>query len=397
MIATTAQATPLPAPAPPPAAAPPVSEDPDVAIAFALGWQVAELYRDPHHERPDARPLPEHLPGIGSLTESQRTDLGIRQIEAGLHRLVARIDAAGLGIPAVAPVRDAFGGAPDPATGKPVDLRGCVLSLHRETLETLSAADFRLGKAYGLGRAVADTGDVSDATSLASRFDHWRIRQLDTWLADLDTALPAHASSSVRKSLARWAEWAADPHLGGDPFDWQRDLQSFRRVLARQTELWRALLSGEKAGVDMLKADDYLAAAHEMLSDAAELAWGVVKRLWFVLALIAALIVAAIVLLATSESTSSHIAAIGALAAALGVTWQGVGGAVWRAAARLEAPLWGAALNVAIFEAITQLPGQSAGSLLSQQAAPVAGPRWVADPVESSASQTAGVEENGPH
>jgi hypothetical protein len=369
VIATTAPAAPLPAPAPPPAAAPPASEDPDVAIAFALGWQVAELYRDPHHERPDARPLPEHLPGIGSLTESQRTDLGIRQIEAGLHRLGARIDAAGLGIPAVAPVRDAFGGAPDPATGKPVDLRGCVLSLHRETLETLSAADFRLGKAYGLGRAVADTGDVSDATSLASRFDHWRIRQLDTWLADLDTALPAHASSSVRKSLARWTEWASDPHLGGGPFDWQRDLQSFRHILARQTELWRALLSGEKAGVDMLKADDYLAAAHEMLSGAAELAWGVVKRLWFVVAVIAALVAAAVVLLATTDTASGNIAAVATLAAALGVTWQGVGKAIGRAASRLERPLWGAAVNIAVAQAITRLPEPSSSATAARNGA----------------------------
>jgi hypothetical protein len=257
--------------------------------------------------------------------------------------------------------------------------------------------DFRLGKAYGLGRAMADTALVTDGASLADRFDAGRIRQLDTWLADLDSALPAHASSSVRMSLDRWQQWSTHPAVGQRPLDWHRDEDIFRRALYRQTQRWRALLSGEKRGVDMLKTKDYLAATRQMLSRAAELAWGVVKRLWFVLALIAALIVAAIVLLATSESTSSHIAAIGALAAALGVTWQGVGGAVWRAAARLEAPLWGAALNIAIFEAITQLPGQSAGSLLSQQAAPVAGPQRVADPVESSASQTAGVEENGPH
>jgi hypothetical protein len=347
--------TPTPTPPPPPAA-PPTSEDPDVAIAFALGWQVAELYRDPHHERPDTRPLPEFLPGTGSLTESQRTDLGIRQIEAGLHRLSARIDVAGLSAPQVAPLRDAFAGAADPATGKPVDLRTCVLALHRETLETLSAADFRLGKAYGLGHAIAETRDVPDARSLASRFDHWRIRQLDTWLADLDTALPAHASGSVRRSLARWAEWAADPRLDGDPLDWQRDLRPLRQALDRQTQLWRALLSGEKAGVDMLKAKDYLAAIHEMLSRAAELAWGVVKQLWFLLALIAALIVAAVVLLATTDTASGNIAAIATLAGALGLTWQGVGQAIWRAASRVERPLWGAALNIAIYEAITQLP-----------------------------------------
>jgi hypothetical protein len=363
VIAPTAPPSP-PAPvsapvAPPPA--PPTSEDPGVAIAFALGWQVAELYRDPHHERPDARPLPDLLPGIGGLTESQRTDLGIRQIEAGLHRLAARIGAAGLRLPLVAPLRDAFAGAPDPATGKPAELRACLLSLHRETLETLSAADFRLGKAYGLGRAMAETYDVTDAESLASRFDHWRIRQLDAWLADLDTALPAHASGSVRRSLARWEEWAADPKLDGAPLDWQRDLMAFRQALHRQTELWRALLSGEKAGVDMLKARDYLAAVHEMLSRAAELAWGVAKHLWFVLALIAALIVAAVVLLATSDSASGHIAAIAALAGALGVTWQGLGQAIWRAASRVERPLWGAALNIAISEAITRLPRGAKG------------------------------------
>ncbi len=356
MITPTAPAT------PPAAAAPPASEDPDVAIAFALGWQVAGLYRDPHHERPDTRPLPEYLPGIGSLTQSQRTHLGIRQIEAGLHRLSARIDVAGLGAPAVAPVREAFSGAADPATGEPLDLRRCVLSLHRETLETLSAADFRLGKAYGLGRAMAETCEVGDATSLASRFDHWRIRQLDIWLADLDTALPAHASSSVRKSLARWAEWAADPHLDGDPFDWQRDLEPFRQFLYRQTELWRGLLSGEKAGVDMLKATDYLAAVHEMLSRAAELAWGVVKHLWFVVAMIATLIAAAIVLLATTDTASGNIAAVAALAGAVGIGWQGVGQAIWRAASRVERPLWGAAVNIAISQAITRLPKPSSRS-----------------------------------
>src|SRR4051812_25261119 len=66
-------------------------------------------------------------------------------------------------------------------------------------------------------------------------------------------------------------------------------------------------------------------------------------------------------LLAHSDTTTSNIAAIAAFAASLGVTWKGVGGALAKAAAKLEEPLWGAALNIAIAEAITQLPGVAGG------------------------------------
>ena len=334
-----------------------------MAIAFALGWQVAELYRDPHRLRPDTRPPPDDLPGVGALNESQKTDLGLKQMEAGIHRLLPRISLAGLAPPDIAAIRLAF--ANDGEAPERDDLRASLVSMHTAILETLSAADFRLGKAYGLGRAMADTVDVADvvdADSLAGRFERWRIHQLDIWLADLDTALPDHSSSAVRMSLARWSEWAAGSSLDGHAINWQRDRTTVCQALYRQAQRWRALLSGEKAGVDMLKTKDYLAATREMFSRAGELSWGVVKHLWFVLLIAAALIAGAVVLLASSDSASSDIAAIGALVAAIGVTWQGVGTAVLRAAQRLERPLWGAALNVAIFEAITQLPESGHGA-----------------------------------
>jgi hypothetical protein len=375
MMSFTPPAPAPPAPPPVPATAPvalPETEDPGTAVAFALGWQVAELYSDPHHNRPEARPAPDDLPGIGRLTEAQRTDLGLRQIDAGLHRLLPRIELAGLTPPDTGALRAAF----EDSGGE--DLRKVVLALHTDTLKTLTAADFRLGKAYGLGRAMRDTVSASDDESLARRFDVGRIRQLDTWLADLDSALPAHASSSVRMSLGRWQEWAARPAVGERPLDWQRDAEVVRRALYRQAQRWRALLSGEKAGVDMLTMKDYLAATQELLSRAGRLVWGVLKHLWFVVLIIAALITAAVVLLATSHTTSGNIAAIAAFAAALGVTWQGVGGAVLRAASRLEAPLWGAALNVAIFEAITRLPGAGPGPVPGSEVTESTDPRRAA-------------------
>src|SRR5437016_383802 len=94
-----------PAPA---TSAPEGSEDPAVAVSFAPGWQMADLYRDPHHKRPDPSPPPDDLPGISGLTESRRTDLGIRQIEAGLHRLSDRTSAAGLLAPSTKSLRQAF-------------------------------------------------------------------------------------------------------------------------------------------------------------------------------------------------------------------------------------------------------------------------------------------------
>jgi hypothetical protein len=266
--------------------------------------------------------------------------------------------------------------------------------MHTATLETLSAADFRLGKAYGLGRAMADTAAADNADALAERFDRWRIRQLDIWLADLDTALPDHSSSAVRMSLARWRDWATKPSLGGQPINWQRDGAAVHQALYRQAQRWRALLSGEKAGVDMLKTKDYLAATREMLSRAGELCWGVVKHLWFVLVIVAALIAGAVILLVTSDSASGNIAAIAALAAAVGVSWQGLGTAVWRAAQRLERPLWGAALNIAIFEAITQLP-ESGNAASASRASVTSPPGAVTDPSSSSIDATSQGRESG--
>lgn len=169
-------------------------------------------------------------------------------------------------------------------------------------------------------------------------------------------------------SLARWRDWTDKPSLGGRAVDWQHDRPIVHQALYRQAQRWRALLSGEKAGVDMLKTADYLAATREMLSRAGQLFWGVAKHLWFVLLIVAGLIALAVVLFVTSDSASSNIAAIAAIAAALGLGWQGVGTAVWRAAQRLERPLWGAALNVAIFEAITKLPGEEEAPAPRQEA-----------------------------
>ena len=167
--ATTQTAAPAPAPTSTAPQIPVVREDPGVAIAFAVGWQMAALYRDADRRQPDSHPIPSELPGLGSFTDSQRTEFGLRQIQSGLHRLSDRISAAGLTLPQTGPFRDAFEGRPDPATGRLTELRGRLLELHVEILETFTAVDFRLGKAYGLGRGLADTAEVADRRERAVR------------------------------------------------------------------------------------------------------------------------------------------------------------------------------------------------------------------------------------
>ena len=162
-------------------------------------------------------------------------------------------------------------------------------------------------------------------------------------------------------SLKGSGDWVRQPKLDSDPLDWARDRDEVRGSLHRQAQRWRALLSGEKAGRDMLKSKDYLRAIRVLMGRAGRLMFGLLVHLWFLVLLALGLIAAAIYLLAHSDTTTSNIAAIAAFAAGLGVTWKGIGGALTKAAAKLEEPLWGAALNIAIAEAITQLPGVAGG------------------------------------
>ena len=82
---------------------------------------------------------------------------------------------------------------------------------------TLTAADFRLGKAYGLGRALAETTLVTDAKNpqtFERVFARYRLANLLSWLADLKSVFPPHAAEAVRGSLQAWAAWREAPTLG---------------------------------------------------------------------------------------------------------------------------------------------------------------------------------------
>src|SRR5215470_4954095 len=94
-------------PGQPPAAGP----DPNVSIAFALGWQMADLYRWPAVQAPVERRPGARLPGAGNLVDGDFARMGIDQLAAGLHRLSDQLAAAGERAPSLSRLRVLFAGA----------------------------------------------------------------------------------------------------------------------------------------------------------------------------------------------------------------------------------------------------------------------------------------------
>ena len=346
-----------------------------VVAAFVLGWHVAELF---HANVPGARqrrPAGEdRLTGIGELDPLSRARLLLAQVRVDLAAAwrFGRSDQEPPDTGAVQALLEA-------EVRQPGQLRAAVAELHRQLLMALTAADFRLGKAYGLGRALAQTALLPDAKhpeTFRRTFARFRLDNLQGWLADLRSAFPPHAAEAVSGSLQAWAAWSDAPTLrpaAGDPgqaparrprvpparpVDWSAapDRESVTRALHRQGQLWRALLSGERDGLDLLSTDDYLWAADQFLGNLRRLTVRFLRRFWITTSAVAAILVAALVVLVVARAASAVAAAVLAAAGAIGLTWKGAASGLGRVLAQAQRPLWDSELDVAVANAVTWLP-----------------------------------------
>ena len=311
--------------------------DPLVSVAFALGWQMSEVYR------PDRRAIPTppvselDLPGISRLTEVELQRMGLDQVQAGITKLARRITHAGLELPNA----ERFGNSLD-ADSDPATRQQTIRAFHVRLLSTLTAADFRLGKAYGLGRALADT--TRDPPDYVTELGRARMATLTGWVRALSSALPDHAAHPVADSMDAWSRYVSS--TGRYDQDTQAKLQP-------QGELWRSLLSGEKEPAAMLETDDYLHAGEGLLQRSAALAGAFLRHYWWLVALVVILFVGGIVVIAVSGSTTAVVAGAGGILASLGISWKGIGGSLGSAGAKLEEPLWEAQIDRAVYERIT--------------------------------------------
>ncbi len=327
-------------------AAPEPAGDPEVMVAFTLGWQMSELYNPAKHPARDAVPETD-LPGLSELGAKEHAELGLDQLAVGLRKLEHTIDSSGLPQPSPTDAKDALRAASAPNA----DYKKALFELHVDLLTTLTAAHFKLGKAYGLGRALADTTRLpKDLPSLQEELDPPRVTNLLNWISDLTSLFPPHAGQVVHDSLEKWRDWAKD----AAPDD--AAAKKAVSLLRRQGQRWRSLLSGEKSATDALKLVDYVNAGELALSNASTLALGFLGRFKLAVGIAAVLFVGGLALVIWDPTGGSVAGGLAGILASLGLTWKGVGASLGSTAAKMERPVWQGALDSEIAASISLLP-----------------------------------------
>ncbi len=305
-------------------------------IAFALGWQMAEVYRPDRRGGPSAA-SEDDLPGLSRLSTAELQEMGLLQVQAGITKLRPSICSAGLDVPDAQRFARAMA-----RLSSPEDRRESVREFHVTLLATLTAADFRLGKAYGLGRALADTTRLPP--DWRRELARYRVSTLAGWIRELGSALPPHAAHPVAQSLEAWSRWAQAQRDNGG---------ATSRKLPAQGRLWRSLLSGEKHATDVLETSDYLRAGEGMVKRTGTLvARFVWHYLWLVLLVIALLGFGVWLIVGPGGGVAAGLGGA-SIFTSIGVSWKGIGASLGTAGARLEDPLWQAELDQAIYERIT--------------------------------------------
>jgi hypothetical protein len=315
---------------------------------------MARLYEGPLSSNTDL-PLGPDLPGLSELPAAQRVQLGLAQADVALARIGAFLADTSL------PTTDAVRAAAKKQHVDRLAVRKAILELHIALLVQLTAADYRVGKAYGLGRALADTcesasGDPAERQAAFKRhLESHRMDVIAGWLDDLKTVLPAHSSQSVADSLERWKRWAEAvglPRL--DP----ATVNKSARGLHRCGQQWRAILSGEKSATDLLTIADYVNAARGTLARAGAVARSLAWQLLLPLALAAAMVITGLWLIVANNSTAQVLAGLGTIAGGLGITWRSAAGSVGHLSVDLIRPLWDAQVDLTIGNRLTPLPQQ---------------------------------------
>jgi hypothetical protein len=310
--------------------------------ALALGWYVAALTH-PGEIRQTSAAFRGDLMTITALQDAHVVEYCLSQIQVAFAKLEDLVEKSTLALPTLDALRQ--------CVSDDAQRRLHAGELDPKALAVLSAVDSRLGRAYGIGRALLNlTSRPSPHTRLADHLGLAQVAPLAAGLDDLSSALPAHAGHSVRASLHEWhISVASNSTVVADEANaWLQ--------LARQGELWRSLLTGEKSGPDMLEIEDYIDAADRLSARARTVILRLLKQFWWAALVAAALFAGGIVIvLRDTQSAAAIVAGAGTILAALGLSWRGAGRALGQLTGKLEQPLWGAEIDTAITQAITLL------------------------------------------
>ncbi len=331
---------------------------------------MAELFHQDHADVDQVEPTPSprptatelNLPGVGKLGPKDRNKLRVAQLSRGLNLLASATGDEELKRLNNEVRKSAKQGiVPNNDCGR----------LHVELLSALTVADFRLGKGYGLGRALFELSRESPLgdtpgyrQALERRLAEKHLGKLIAWCLDLKSALPDHAGQAVAGSLEYWQSWARQR-----PWT-QIEHADFARRLRRQGERWRAILTGEKDARDLLTTTTYIQAGEELVSDAAEVTVSFVKRFWILVSLVTVLLIGGLVAILLG----GVVGGLASIATALGISWKTASPTLSKLSAKLSGPLWEAELDAAITVAVTDpiVPATYVAPPSTDQPVPVA-------------------------
>ncbi len=313
--------------------------DPVASACVRLGWRIEELFSQ--FGVPEGPPLAydlAQLPGLSKLTSYDLQRLGLDQADFVVGQVTAKVGAP----PAVAlnlttnarsklqaTIEEGEG-----AASRRQEYRAALSKLHVDLLVVLTAADPAYGKAYGLGRALADTTCAQQTPAeLAMAFERHRIGQLYVWLDELASLLPEHAARAVAQSLDWWQRAVTAAATGSElsptstpashedrPVShpaarnqaasiWPQrqrakngqteppSMEALAAAVARQGALWRGVLDGDKLCTDLLTPQDYLRAGDRLARHYAGLAGRALRTMPWLLVPLLLLLAGTILLL----------------------------------------------------------------------------------------------------
>ena len=318
--------------------------DARVATSLGLGWYLAALAH-PGAVAVTSAAARGDLAGPADTADVRALAFCRQHVEVAFAKLTEAIAEAGPDPAELDELRACLDSAEEDAR------RHAATELDGKLLAILSAVDFRLSKAYAVGRALLNlTSRPSPSAELSGHLTAATVAPVVADIDDLTSALPAHAGHSVRDSLVEWRDSirTESPVAPEAPETWL--------ALARQGELWRAMLAGEKAARDMLEIEDYIDAAERLSRRMRKLGRRIVTRFQALVATLVLLVSAGIALIVLTDTEAGVIAGAGSIIAGFGLIWRGLGRSLGGLAGKLEQPLWGAELDKAITQAITLLP-----------------------------------------
>ena len=326
--------------------------DPNVAVAYALGWAVGDALICTEYQ------VFEHLVKVPELdAPADEWNLLINQIVSSCGHLDDHLKStrADFDLSAQLKIGALLRLGPSPGDVKTAvgAKNATAMKLHTGILTVLWSVASPLAKSYQLGHEMEQmcaTPVAKPAATVSASVKAYSA-EVHRLLTALASRLPANAAHATDNSFRLWS---ASLSAGGEESPGN---------LLRQGRRWHDVLAGDVSGKDGLRITDYVAAADSVAGRLSQTARQVAAR--FKVWLIAALLIAAAGIVLIFVGTKGTIGAgITAVLAAFGLTWKGIGQFFGRAAANAEEQLWDAEIDWAIAYRFTILQNPPADNQL---------------------------------